>query len=435
MAGTYADALKKITDAGLYDQTSEFDKGLLVTNPGFADNIVRNKTGYMNATTPEERQSYNDKMNADRAYYGGYTGGTAGMDYFPTGNNTYKNMNLTNIYSGALPNSGTGADGYKAPTPSQNSTNPYGDFTSEWTGNVKQMMLNPYEAKMFRYNYKSDPTYKGMLDAYTRNGEIAGKNTLARLAAATGGAPSTYAVQAATAAQAQEMDKLANYIPQLQQNAWNQYTNDRDFGADQYWRTLNTMRDLGDTDWDRYFRGNDTAYSRGRDEKNDAIEAEERARKLDLENRQRQDQYWKAYVQAGGDPSGYYKWLADQVGYYTGETPMGITEYQQMLAQQQMQAAGGSGGSDGQRRRRNPTPANPTPTPTQSNATGKLPKATNITNLLQTIRATSSNDSEFADRVADLVKDGKVSKADINTWGLVTNNGKSKIIKPTLNLY
>ena len=89
MAYTYSDAIKKIKDAGLYKETSEYDKALLVKNPDFADSIIKNKTGYKNAASDEERKRYNDLLNADRALQGGYSGGRTGMEYNTTGNSGY----------------------------------------------------------------------------------------------------------------------------------------------------------------------------------------------------------------------------------------------------------------------------------------------------------------------------------------------------------
>lgn len=79
----------------------------------------------------------------------------------------------------------------------------------------------------FRYNPKSDPVMRAYTQAYRREGERATANALAQTAAATGGVPSSYAVGAAQQAGAYYASQLADKFPELEQQAYNRYLNER----------------------------------------------------------------------------------------------------------------------------------------------------------------------------------------------------------------
>lgn len=284
MAYTYADAIKKIKDAGLFDETSEYDKALLVSNPAFADSIIRNKTGYKNAGSEEEQRKYNDHLNADRAYLGGYTGGFGGTEYNPTGN----------AGQGGTLSAGTKNEGAKtgeksvSGAPSSFSENSLGAYQSPYGAQLSKYMT-PASSGKFSYNYKSDPTYQALYAAALKNGEIAGKNTLARAAAMTGGAPSTYAVMASAAAENQALNDVAYKIPELEAAAYQRYADMRNFNENQRQNMLNTYMNLDNTAYGRYRDElgdrryeDETAYGREQSEKqwNYNVEQDERERAL-----------------------------------------------------------------------------------------------------------------------------------------------------------
>ena len=79
----------------------------------------------------------------------------------------------------------------------------------------------------FRYNPNSDPVMQAYTRAYRREGERATANALAQAAAATGGIPSSYAVGAAQQAGAYYASLLADKFPELEQQAYNRYLNER----------------------------------------------------------------------------------------------------------------------------------------------------------------------------------------------------------------
>lgn len=79
----------------------------------------------------------------------------------------------------------------------------------------------------FRYNPSSDPVMQAYTRAYRREGERATANALAQAAAATGGIPSSYAVGAAQQAGAYYASQMADKFPELEQQAYQRYLNER----------------------------------------------------------------------------------------------------------------------------------------------------------------------------------------------------------------
>ena len=275
MAYTYSDAIKKVKDAGLYDETSGYDKGLLVSNPDFADSIIRNKTGYKNAAADEERARYNDLLNADRARLGSYTGGRTGMEYNPTGN--VQGGGVQSSFSGTKSTAKTGSTAGTA------------GYNTPYAAAIRGY-LTPSSVRDFSYNYKKDPTYQALYAAALKNGELSGKNTLARAAAMTGGAPSTYAVQAAAAAENQALNDVAYKIPELESAAYQRFADTRDFYENRRMNMLNAYLNLDGTAYGRHRDDisdrryeDETAYSRNRDEKQweYTARADKRSRELE----------------------------------------------------------------------------------------------------------------------------------------------------------
>lgn len=79
----------------------------------------------------------------------------------------------------------------------------------------------------FRYNPNRDPVMQAYTRAYRREGERATANALAQAAAATGGIPSSYAVGAAQQAGAYYASQMADKFPELEQQAYQRYLNER----------------------------------------------------------------------------------------------------------------------------------------------------------------------------------------------------------------
>ena len=79
----------------------------------------------------------------------------------------------------------------------------------------------------FEWDKEQDPAYQAYRDAYTRAANQATTDTLGQISARTGGLASSYATQAAAQAYNNQMDNLNNIIPELYENAYNRFANER----------------------------------------------------------------------------------------------------------------------------------------------------------------------------------------------------------------
>ena len=351
MATTYDEQQKRLQDAGLWEQTSPYDRTLMQFNPNFGNDIYNNKTAYNAATDAQGRANANANMNTARARYGAYTGGVNGMEYNPSGNTAQYADPLSAYYGGSTTTTTT----TKTSTPQggQLTARP-GYVSPEYNSPYIQQILGANSAigkpaPAFSYNYQSDPTYQALLQSYQQNAQIAGQNTLARAAAATGGMPSTYAVQAATAAQNQELNQLANMIPQLQQQAYSRYADQRDYNQQARIAALNNLRGLEqenygmfrDTVGDRY-NEEDRDYNR---EWNANLENYNRSWKEDERTYGRAEDAYQRALAAAQAAKGYRgdnSALEDFYGWPRGS--IAAWEAQQALLK------GGSGGGSGRSR-------------------------------------------------------------------------------------
>lgn len=108
----------------------------------------------------------------------------------------------------------------------------------------------------FSYDPNSDPLYKLYAQQYTAGGQSAMQNTLAQIAARTGGLASSYAGTAAQNAYNGYMTQLANKIPELYQMAYGMY---RDRQADMR-DNMAMLQSLSNSGYDRYANERNFAY-------------------------------------------------------------------------------------------------------------------------------------------------------------------------------
>ena len=88
----------------------------------------------------------------------------------------------------------------------------YGPFSSQYE-QLRSAALD--KVNNFSYNPEEDTSYKAYARQYTRNGEDAYRNAMARLASRTGGVASSYAVQASQGTYNNYMQELAAKVPEL----------------------------------------------------------------------------------------------------------------------------------------------------------------------------------------------------------------------------
>lgn len=155
-----------------------------------------------------------------------------------------------------------------------------GEFTyadaPTYTDSYKQQIDDLYNQilnrKEFSYDPQQDESYKQYEKTYTREGNRAMEDTLATVAARTGGLASTYAASSAQQANQYYMQQLADKIPELRKAAYDMYLNDLNMQRSD----LDMLRGLSNDDYGRfrdtlsdYYTNRDFDYGIHRDSVND----------------------------------------------------------------------------------------------------------------------------------------------------------------------
>ena len=222
MAGTwngYDDWLKKAQDSGWF--FSDFDLYHASQDPNYAFQTYQNKSDYYNADTPEARALANANQESLRGTKG-FSGGSSGDRYDAYSGDTLSPTTNAGMYGEAM--SAAFNDYRNAPGFSYDPYTP-GEWGghSDWYNETRDALQNhgPFE-----YDYTNDPLYSVYKKEYTREGQRASADALAQAAAMTGGVPSSYANTAAQQAGNYYASQLADKIPELRQQAYNEYNQD-----------------------------------------------------------------------------------------------------------------------------------------------------------------------------------------------------------------
>ena len=149
----------------------------------------------------------------------------------------------------------------------------YGSFDWARNGQYQDLLDSILSREAFSYDPEQDENFSAYRKAYLREGDRAAANALAQAAAATGGRASSWAQTASQQAGNYYAAQLADMIPQLRQQALDEYNNalaqrindlglltsDRDTEYQQYLNELARLRQnaqelqaLEDTDYSRY---------------------------------------------------------------------------------------------------------------------------------------------------------------------------------------
>lgn len=174
---TVEDFQKKLQETGF--QFSDQDMKLALSNPDAGMSLISAKQAYGAATTSAARALANAQAEKIRSEFGGYTGGVNGAGYaLNTPNQSYNIQNLADTIAN-------------------------------------------------RGEFQFDPDTNPLVQAYNkqqhREGERAAENTLGIASAATGGIPSSYAVNAAAQANNYYAAQAADKLPELQNMLFGQY--------------------------------------------------------------------------------------------------------------------------------------------------------------------------------------------------------------------
>jgi hypothetical protein len=248
--------------AGVTSGQAPLDPGYVEANRGSwanADNaymsdedwnlIQQYKQDYANATTDAERQAAHEAAENIRMNKYGYAGGVDGSEYNPT-----------MVYVG----DGGGVQGVHNMDGGDYGEFDYnnaGKYVSRWQSQIDALTGAILGRDPFSYDKNKDPLYQQYKESYTRGGQRGMQDTLAQVAARTGGMASSYAESAAQQTYNNYMAALADKVPELQQLAYSMYMDN--IAMDR--ADLDMLMGLDSTDYGRWSDDRNFNYGAYRD--------------------------------------------------------------------------------------------------------------------------------------------------------------------------
>lgn len=232
MAYTYDDFVKAANQSGLMGQFSQDDLNLAQKYPEFGLSVLSLKKDYNNAATAEQRLLANQAANELRKSYGNYSGGADGGSF-------RLESKLNRRADDLLGQIGSfGSFSYdEAPT-----------YENAFAQQQKDLLDRILNREDFSWSKETDPQWSSYKKSYLREGDRATANALAQASAASGGRPSSYAVNAATQAGDYYATKLNDVIPTLYQQAYERYLDEYNMKL----KDLNAINQQEQMDYAKY---------------------------------------------------------------------------------------------------------------------------------------------------------------------------------------
>lgn len=208
MAYTYDDFQKAASGSNV--NFSQYDLDLAKKYPEFGMSVLDLKKQYAGATTAEQRALINAKANQLRSSYGNYTAGADGSQYVSDGKYAPKIDETLDKIGSFKPFTYDSAPSYE----------------NRFQQKQQELLDAALKRDPFSWSKETDPQYSSYKKTYLREGERATADALAKASAASGGRPSSFAVNAATQAGDYYATKLSDAIPTLYQQAYERYLKD-----------------------------------------------------------------------------------------------------------------------------------------------------------------------------------------------------------------
>ena len=232
MAYTYDDFVKAANQSGMMGQFSQDDLNLAQKYPEFGLSVLSLKKDYNNAATAEQRLLANQAANELRKSYGNYSGGADGGSFRLESKLNRRSDDLLDQLGSF------GSFSYdEAPT-----------YENTFAQQQKDLLDRILNREDFSWSKETDPQWSSYKKSYLREGDRATANALAQASAASGGRPSSYAVNAATQAGDYYATKLNDVIPTLYQQAYERYLDEYNMKL----KDLNTVNQQEQLDYAKY---------------------------------------------------------------------------------------------------------------------------------------------------------------------------------------
>lgn len=232
MAYTYDDFVKAANQSGLMGQFSQDDLNLAQKYPEFGLSVLSLKKDYNNATTAEQRLLANQAANELRKSYGNYSGGADGGSFRLESKLNRRSDDLLDQIGSF------GSFSYdEAPA-----------YENAFAQQQKDLLDRILNREDFSWSKETDPQWSSYKKSYLREGDRATANALAQASAASGGRPSSHAVNAATQAGDYYATKLNDVIPTLYQQAYERYLDEYNMKL----KDLNAVNQQEQLDYAKY---------------------------------------------------------------------------------------------------------------------------------------------------------------------------------------
>lgn len=232
MAYTYDDFVKAANQSGLMGRFSQDDLNLAQKYPEFGLSVLSLKKDYNNAATAEQRLLANQAANELRKSYGNYSGGADGGSFRLESKLNRRSDDLLDQIGSF------GSFSYdEAPA-----------YENAFAQQQKDLLDRILNREDFSWSKETDPQWSSYKKSYLREGDRATANALAQASAASGGRPSSYAVNAATQAGDYYATKLNDVIPTLYQQAYERYLDEYNMKL----KDLNTVNQQEQLDYAKY---------------------------------------------------------------------------------------------------------------------------------------------------------------------------------------
>ena len=121
-------------------------------------------------------------------------------------------------------------------------------YNSQYSTQIDALLNSILNREPFSYDYTTDPTYLAYEQKYKRLGDRAREDTLGDISALNGGYASSWAVSAASQAQNDYNQQLADVIPTLYEAAYNRYLDEDSLKRND----LGLVMDVDNMYYDRY---------------------------------------------------------------------------------------------------------------------------------------------------------------------------------------
>lgn len=230
MAYTYDDFQKAASGSNV--NFSQYDLDLAKKYPEFGMSVLDLKKQYAGATTAEQRALINAKANQLRSSYGNYTAGADGSQYVSDGKYAPKIDETLDKIGSFKPFEYGSAPSYE----------------NRFQQKQQELLDAALNRDPFSWSKETDPQYSSYKKTYLREGERATADALAKASAASGGRPSSFAVNAATQAGDYYATKLSDVIPTLYQQAYERYLKDYQMKLSD----LNAVNQQEQLDYEKY---------------------------------------------------------------------------------------------------------------------------------------------------------------------------------------